>query len=149
MWMAAACNAQPKQAITGAAQLENFLPTLAGNRVALIVNQTSVVNKTHLADTLKSRGVNIVKIFSPEHGFRGDAADGEHVSDSFDLKTGIALVSLYGKNYKPTPAQLADVDILIFDIQDVGARFYTYVSTLCRSRFVVLSVEGHQCDPSF
>ncbi len=130
MWMGEGCNAQPNQAITGAAQLESFLPTLAGKRVAMIVNQTSVVNNTHLADTLKSRGVNIVKIFSPEHGFRGDAADGEHVSDSFDLKTGIALVSLYGKNYKPTPAQLADVDILIFDIQDVGARFYTYVSTL-------------------
>ncbi len=114
----------------GAEQLDILLPMLAGKRVALIVNQTSLLNKTHLADTLKSRGVNVVKVFAPEHGFRGDAADGENVNDSVDVRTGIPLVSLYGKNYKPKQEQLTNVDILIFDIQDVGARFYTYVSTL-------------------
>ena len=114
----------------GADQLDQLLPKLSGKRVALVVNQTSVVKHKHLADTLKSRGVNVVKALSPEHGFRGNAADGEPINDSIDVKTGILLASIYGKNYKPTAAQLADVDILIFDIQDVGARFYTYISTL-------------------
>ena len=130
IFAAAVCGAQSNPVMTGADQLETFLPALRGKRVALVVNQTSIVKKTHLADTLKSRGVNIVKVLSPEHGFRGNAADGEHVSDSVDVKTGLLLVSLYGKNYKPTPKQLENVDIIIFDIQDVGARFYTYVSTL-------------------
>jgi uncharacterized protein YbbC (DUF1343 family) len=116
--------------IVGAQQLDILLPKLSGKRVALVVNHTSLINKTHLADTLKSLGVNLKKVFAPEHGFRGNAADGEHVSDSIDQKTGILVVSLYGKGRKPTPQQLADVDILIFDIQDVGARFYTYISTL-------------------
>jgi uncharacterized protein YbbC (DUF1343 family) len=114
----------------GAEQLDVLLPMLSGKRIALVLNQTSLVSRTHVADTLKSRGVNIVKVFAPEHGFRGDAADGEHVNDSVDVRTGISLVSLYGKNYKPKPQQLTDVDLVIFDIQDVGARFYTYVSTL-------------------
>ncbi len=130
VWMAIACDGQPGKLTMGAERFDIILKSVAGKRVAMIVNQTSLVKKTHLADTLKSRGVNIVKIFAPEHGFRGDAADGEHVSESIDLKTGIPLVSLYGKNFKPKPAQLIDVDIIIFDIQDVGARFYTYVSTL-------------------
>jgi uncharacterized protein YbbC (DUF1343 family) len=117
-------------AITGAAQLDLLLPKLKGKQVALVVNHTSLVGKTHLADTLKSVGVNIKKIFGPEHGFRGAAADGELVNDSVDTKTGITLVSLYGKNKKPTAKQLADVDVVIFDIQDVGARFYTYISTM-------------------
>lgn len=130
MWVVMACDAQSSKVMVGAEQLDLLLPTLAGKRVALIVNQTSLVKKTHLTDTLKSRDVNIVKVFVPEHGFRGNAADGEPVNDSIDLKTGIALVSLYGKNFKPKPQQLTDVDILIFDVQDVGARFYTYVSTL-------------------
>ncbi len=130
MWVVMACDAQSSKVMVGAEQLDLLLPTLAGKRVALIVNQTSLVKKTHLTDTLKSRDVNIVKVFVPEHGFRGNAADGEPVNDSIDLKTGIALVSLYGKNFKPKPQQLTDVDIPIFDVQDVGARFYTYVSTL-------------------
>lgn len=130
IWMVVACDAQSNKVMTGADQMDVLLPMLTGKRVALIVNQTSVVKKTHLADTLKSRGVNIVKIFAPEHGFRGNAADGEPVNDSIDLKTGIPLLSLYGKSNKPKPQQLTDVDILIFDVQDVGARFYTYVSTL-------------------
>lgn len=130
LWTSQSCLPQSNKAVTGAEQLDVLLPKLSGKRVALILNQTSVVKNIHLADTLKTRGVNIVKVFAPEHGFRGNLADGELVNDSMDVKTGIALVSLYGKNYKPKPEQLADVDIVIFDIQDVGARFYTYVSTL-------------------
>ncbi|HEY9046980.1 MAG TPA: DUF1343 domain-containing protein [Ohtaekwangia sp.] len=114
----------------GAEQLDILLQKLGTQRVALVVNQTSVIGKTHLADTLKSRGANLIKIFGPEHGFRGAAADGEHVKDGVDTKTGLPVVSLYGKNYKATPAQLSDIDIVVFDIQDVGARFYTYISTM-------------------
>lgn len=138
MFFAVACKAQPsaKQqstnlpVITGADQIESFYKALTGKRVALVVNHTSRIGKTHLADSLKTLGVNIVKIFGPEHGFRGNAADGEHVNDSVDVRTGIALVSLYGKNKKPTQQQLEDVDVVIFDIQDVGTRFYTYISTM-------------------
>ena len=114
----------------GAEQVEHFYKTLTGKRVALVVNHTSLIGKTHLADSLKALGVNIVKIFGPEHGFRGNAADGELVNDSMDVRTGIALVSLYGKNKKPTQQQLENVDVVIFDIQDVGTRFYTYISTM-------------------
>jgi uncharacterized protein YbbC (DUF1343 family) len=118
------------QVKTGADQVQNFYKTLAGKRVALVVNHTSLIGKTHLADSLKALGANIVKIFGPEHGFRGNAADGELVNDSVDMRTGIALVSLYGKNKKPTQQQLENVDLVIFDIQDVGTRFYTYISTM-------------------
>lgn len=133
------CGAQPSsnqqivantQVITGADQLIEFSQSLQGSRIALVVNHTSLIGNTHLADSLKSLGLRIVKIFGPEHGFRGNAADGEHVNDSLDVKTGIPLVSLYGKNKKPTPEQLNDVDVVIFDIQDVGTRFYTYISTM-------------------
>ncbi|MBL0742650.1 exo-beta-N-acetylmuramidase NamZ family protein [Chryseolinea lacunae] len=116
--------------VTGAQQLDVLVPKLAGKRVALVVNYTAMVGKTHLADTLKTLGVNIKKIMSPEHGFRGNAAAGEHVKDGVDPKTGLAVVSLYGNNRKPTPEQLADVDVVVFDIQDVGIRFFTYVGTL-------------------
>ncbi len=133
----ATCKAQPVQEknsaklpVTGADQLNVLLPELKGKRVALTVNHTSRVGKTHLADSLKSLGINIVKIFGPEHGFRGNAADGELVNDSIDSKTGIPLISLYGKNKKPTAKQLANVDVMIFDIQDVGTRFYTYIGTM-------------------
>lgn len=115
---------------TGADQIGTFYKSLLGKRIALVVNHTSLIGKTHLADSLKSLGINIVKIFGPEHGFRGNAADGEHVNDSVDVKSGIVLVSLYGKNRKPTSQQLDDVDVVIFDIQDVGTRFYTYISTM-------------------
>jgi uncharacterized protein YbbC (DUF1343 family) len=133
------CGAQPSsnrqvitntRVITGADQLIEFSQSLQGSRIALVVNHTSLIGHTHLADSLKSLGLRIVKIFGPEHGFRGNAADGEHVNDSLDMKTGIPLVSLYGKNKKPTPEQLTDVDVVIFDIQDVGTRFYTYISTM-------------------
>jgi len=125
------CQAQRKdKLVLGAEQLTDIAQRLKGKRVGLVVNNTALVGKTHLADTLQSLGVNLVKIFGPEHGFRGDAADGELVKDSIDHKTGVLVVSLYGKNKKPTPTQLKDVDVLVFDIQDVGARFYTYISTL-------------------
>lgn len=114
----------------GAEQLDRLLPHLQNRAVALVVNHTAMVGKTHLVDTLKSRGVNLKKIFGPEHGFRGNAADGEVVKHGVDTKTGLPVVSLYGRNKKPTAEQLADVDVVIFDIQDVGTRFYTYISTL-------------------
>lgn len=125
-----ASEAQKPRVIVGAEQLEKLLPFLKDKRVGLVVNNTSLIFKTHLADTLFHLGIQIKKIFGPEHGFRGDAADGEHVNDAVDTKTGVPVVSLYGKNSKPTLEQLKDVDIIVFDIQDVGARFYTYISTL-------------------
>lgn len=118
--------------IVGAEQPEEYLPLLKGKRVALIVNQTSVVGKsrTHLLDTLLSMGVEVKKVFAPEHGFRGDADAGEKITDGKDPRTGLPIVSLYGKNRKPTAEQMSDIDAIIFDIQDVGARFYTYISTM-------------------
>jgi uncharacterized protein YbbC (DUF1343 family) len=116
--------------LVGAEQLDVLLPKIKDKRVALVVNYTAMVGKTHLADTLQRRGVQIKKILSPEHGFRGNAAAGEHVRDGVDTKSGLPLVSLYGNNRKPTPAQLADVDVVVYDIQDVGVRFFTYIGTL-------------------
>ena len=114
----------------GADQLDKLMPKLRNKKIALVVNHTSLVGTTHLADTLMTSGIAVVKVFAPEHGFRGAAADGEKISDGTDQKTGLPIVSLYGNNRKPTPEQLADVDIVIFDIQDVGTRFYTYISTM-------------------
>ena len=99
-------------------------------RTAVVANQTSVVGTTHLVDTLLRAGVNVTKIFCPEHGFRGTAAAGAHVDNSTDPETGLPIISLYGKNKKPTANQMADVDVVLFDLQDVGCRFYTYLSTL-------------------
>ena len=96
----------------------------------MVGNQTSVVEGTHLVDTLLACGVGVVKIFCPEHGFRGIAAAGAHVDNSTDPKTGLPIISLYGKNKKPTAKQMEDVDVVLFDLQDVGCRFYTYISTL-------------------
>ena len=115
---------------TGSSQLDKYLPLLKGKRVALIANPTSTLFKTHLVDTLLSLKINIRKIFSPEHGFRGAADAGETVHSDKDKKTGLPIVSLYGKHMKPTQEDLADVDILVYDIQDVGVRFYTYISTM-------------------
>jgi len=117
---------------TGAEQTEKYLSLLKGKRVAVVANQTSVIGKTTLVDSLKSLNIKIVKIFGPEHGFRGTASAGAYVSDSIDSKTGIREISLYGKKSKPTKADLADVDWVIFDIQDVGARFYTYINLLAK-----------------
>ena len=115
---------------TGAECMERYLPLLEGKRVAVCGNQTSVVGKTHLVDTLLSRKVNIVKLFCPEHGFRGQAEAGATIASGKDPLTGLPVVSLYGKNKKPTAEQLQGVDVVLFDLQDVGCRFYTYISTL-------------------
>ncbi|MGC1243557.1 MAG: DUF1343 domain-containing protein [Chryseosolibacter sp.] len=116
--------------LVGADRLDVLLPKLKSKRVALVVNHTSLVGNSHITDTLLASGVSIIKVFAPEHGFRGAAADGEKVNDAVDSQTGLPIVSLYGKNRKPTAEQLRDVDIVIFDIQDVGTRFYTYISTM-------------------
>ena len=117
---------------TGAEQMDKLIPLLKGKSVGLIVNHSSLIGNTgtHLLDTLLSQGIKIKKIFAPEHGFRGTADAGEAINNSKDKATGIPIISLYGKNKKPTTSQLKDVDILLFDIQDVGARFFTYISTL-------------------
>ncbi len=122
----------------GAEQVTNYLPLLKGKRIALVVNQTSIIgnesNHTHLVDSLvglsEGNGFSIKKIFAPEHGFRGTADAGEKVKDGKDTKTGLPIISLYGNNKKPSKEQLADIELVIFDIQDVGARFYTYISTM-------------------
>lgn len=120
-----------QQILLGADQLDQLVPLLKDRKIAVVVNQTSqLTNGTHLLDALLFNNVNISKIFAPEHGFRGNADAGQKIVDGKDSKTGINVVSLYGKNNKPTVQQLADVDIVIFDIQDVGARFYTYISTM-------------------
>ena len=107
-----------------------YIPILQQQKVAIVGNQSSMIKNTHLVDSLLSRKVNIVKVFSPEHGFRGTADAGAKIEDGTDVKTGLQIISLYGKNKKPTPQQLQGIDIILFDIQDVGARFYTYISTL-------------------
>jgi uncharacterized protein YbbC (DUF1343 family) len=114
----------------GADQLNDVLPLLSKKKVALVVNPTSMVGKVHLVDTLKTLKVDIKGIFAPEHGFRGKADAGEHINNEIDPKTGYKIISIYGDNKKPTPAQLKNIDVIVFDIQDVGARFYTYISTL-------------------
>ncbi len=140
--------------LAGATQTEEYLPLLANKRVAIVANQTSGIyngklkmefervlssgdslyhakrDQTHLVDSLLSRGVNIVKVFAPEHGFRGRADAGELVADGKDTKTGLSIVSLYGKNKKPSDQQLEGIDVIVFDIQDVGVRFYTYIATM-------------------
>ena len=108
-----------------------YLPELQGKTVALAVNHTTIFqNKTHLVDSLLRLGINIKTIFAPEHGFRGTADAGEHIKDGNDAKTGLPVVSLYGANRKPSPEQLRGIDVVIFDIQDVGVRYYTYPSTM-------------------
>lgn len=121
-----------QRVLVGADRLETWLPRLEGRRVALAVNHTSLLSgtSTHLADTLLARGVQLVALFAPEHGLRGVADAGESVTDGRDSRTGLPVYSLYGKNKKPSADQLQGVDVVIFDIQDVGARFYTYISTL-------------------
>ncbi|MFK7899718.1 MAG: exo-beta-N-acetylmuramidase NamZ domain-containing protein [Cyclobacteriaceae bacterium] len=115
---------------TGAEQLDKYLPLLEGKNIAIVANQTSVIENTHLVDTLLAKGVHITTIFSPEHGFRGNHDAGKKVTDGKDVTTGLSITSLYGKNKKPSAKQLHDIDVVLFDIQDVGVRFYTYLSTL-------------------
>lgn len=116
--------------LTGADRTDVYLPLLKGKRVGMLVNQTSIIGSSHLVDSLLKLDVKIVKIFSPEHGFRGEADAGEKLGNTVDKKTGLPIVSLYGKHRKPDAKDLADVDVLIFDLQDVGVRFYTYISSL-------------------
>lgn len=114
----------------GAECTTDYYPLLKNKRIAVVGNHTSTIGSTHLVDSLLSANFNVVKIFSPEHGFRGNADAGAKVNDNIDSITGLPVISLYGKNYKPKPEMLDNVDIVIFDIQDVGVRFYTYISTM-------------------
>ena len=128
----------PLQPIPAAQNMGRYLPLLQSKQIGLVANQTSVVKNstietesfTHLADTLRSLGISLKKVFAPEHGFRGTADAGAHISSGVDQKTGLEVISLYGANKKPRVEDLADIDLMIFDIQDVGVRFYTYISTL-------------------
>lgn len=129
-----ACTSQTKISLadiqTGASQSELYLPLLKNKRVALVVNQTSQVKGPHLVDFLLSEQINVVRIFAPEHGFRGDHDAGTHVSNAIDSETGIQITSIYGKNKKPSKTIMDQIDIVVFDIQDVGVRFYTYISSM-------------------
>ncbi|WNB17368.1 exo-beta-N-acetylmuramidase NamZ family protein [Marivirga arenosa] len=122
--------AQEKPPVPGAYKMNEYLKILEGKKVGMVVNQTSVINDTHLVDSLRSYDINIKKVFAPEHGFRGKADAGATVKSGYDEKTGLPIISLYGKNKKPSKEQIEDLDIIIFDIQDVGTRFYTYISTM-------------------
>ena len=116
--------------ITGAERVAMYQPQLKGKKVALVVNQTSIIKNKHLVDTLLKLGIDVKVVFAPEHGFRGKADAGEKVDDTKDSKTGLPIMSLYGKKKKPTADDLKEIDVVVFDIQDVGVRFYTYISTL-------------------
>ncbi len=129
-FLAANTYGQPTQLVIAANRLDILLPKLNGKRIALLVNHTATIGKTHIVDSLQKRGVDIKKIFSPEHGFRGNADAGEEIDNSIDTRTKLPIVSLYGNNKKPSAEQLSDIDIVIFDIQDIGVRFFTYISSL-------------------
>ncbi len=134
LFFAQACLAQPERVAdgirVGAERMYEYLPLLKGNRVGVVTNNTGMVGQTHLVDTLLSRGVNIVLVWAPEHGFRGNLGAGEHVSDETDAKTGIRIASLHGSSKKPKAEDVKQCDVVVFDIQDVGLRYYTYLSTL-------------------
>ncbi|MFH6602188.1 exo-beta-N-acetylmuramidase NamZ domain-containing protein [Maribacter algicola] len=124
-----------KPIVVAANRTDQYIPLLNGKKIGVVANQTTVVFKsgdsyTHLVDSLLSLQMDVKKVFAPEHGFRGQADAGEKVTDGTDPKTGLPLISLYGKNRKPSAEQLADIDVVLFDIQDVGVRFYTYIATL-------------------
>lgn len=125
-------SAGKKPILTGAEQVNKYLPYLKGKRVAMMANSTTIIGKKHLVDSLQSLGVKIVKVFGPEHGFRGNAGAGVDVKDEIDASTGIPIISLYGAKNKPSKQDLADVDILIYDLQDVGVRYYTNINALVR-----------------
>lgn len=127
---------QPINLLTGAERTTDYLPILKGKNIGLVVNQTSTIGPIHLVDSLMRLGLSIKKIFAPEHGFRGSADAGEKISDSKDTRTGLPIISIYGSKKAPDKADLEGIDLLIFDIQDVGTRFYTYISTL---HYVMLS----------
>jgi len=129
-----ACNLKPAEGnielVLASEKFDDYLPFLKNKKVGLLVNHTSMVNNTHLVDTLLALNVEVTCIFAPEHGFRGKADAGEHVVSGVDPRTGIPVVSLYGDNKKPSEEDLQNMDVVIFDIQDVGARFYTYISSM-------------------
>ena len=146
-WIVVPAQITPKQlntpmVIPGAERMEVWLPLLKGKSVAVFANPTSMVNNTHLVDTLIKSGIKVIKIFGPEHGFRGTADAGEHVNDAIDTQTGLPVISLYGNHKKATKEDLKDVDILIFDIQDVGVRFYTFISSL--QYYLEAAIENHK-----
>tara|TARA_Y100000782_G_scaffold111002_1_gene138265 strand:- start:1476 stop:2678 length:1203 start_codon:yes stop_codon:yes gene_type:complete len=122
--------AQAQEIKVGAERFDQYIGLLRNKHIAVVANQTSVVGKSHLVDTLLSMNIDIVKVFAPEHGFRGKADAGEHFKDQKDAKTGLPILSLYGSKKKPTSSELANVDVVLFDIQDVGVRYYTYISTM-------------------
>jgi uncharacterized protein YbbC (DUF1343 family) len=151
---------------TGAERTEMYLPWLKGKSVAVVANQTSMINSTHLVDSLIALKVQVKKIFCPEHGFRGTADNGEEIKNSIDAKTGLPLISLYGDHLRPTAKDLKGIDVVIYDIQDVGVRFYTYVTTMSyvmeacaqqKKTFIVLDrpnpngyyVDGPVLEPEF
>jgi len=151
------CDADAK-IIVGAEQTQAYLPLIKEKNIAMVVNQTSLIGKKHLVDSLLSLHIKIKNIFAPEHGFRGDHSAGEKVNSTIDAQTGLPIISLYGSHKKPTADDLKNVDVVIFDIQDVGARFYTYISTLhyvmeaCAEQNIVLIIldrpnpNGHYVD---
>lgn len=116
--------------VLGNARMSEYISMLRGKKVAIVGNHSSIIENTHLVDSMMSLGIELTKVFSPEHGFRGKADAGEKVNSEIDPKTNLPIISLYGKNKKPTAKQLEDVEVILFDIQDVGVRFYTYISTL-------------------
>lgn len=119
-----------QEIVVGAERMNLYLPKLQNKRIAVIANPSSMVHSTHLVDTLLSTGIELLKVMSPEHGFRGDASAGKHINNSIDSITGLPIISLYGNHKKPSAKDLQDIDIVVFDLQDVGTRFYTYLSTL-------------------
>ncbi len=140
--LAAGSSVAQNKIIPAAERTAVYFPLLKGKSVAVFANQTSMVGNTHLIDTLLKSGINVVKIFGPEHGFRGDADAGEDVSDAKDKKTGIPVISLYGSHHKPTADDLKNVDVLVFDLQDVGCRFYTYINSM--QDFLEAALENHK-----
>ena len=124
------CSGTKEIPVPGAARIDQYKHLISGKSIAIVANQTSMVGKTHLVDTLLSIGINVSTIFAPEHGFRDLADAGDQIADGKDAQTGVPIISLYGRHFKPTPDDLKGIDAVIFDIQDVGVRFYTYISTL-------------------
>ncbi|HET9745810.1 MAG TPA: exo-beta-N-acetylmuramidase NamZ domain-containing protein [Chitinophagaceae bacterium] len=125
-----------------AERIDVYLPMIKGKRIGIFANHTSTVGKSHLVDTLLKLGINVVVAFGPEHGFRGDTPDGIKINDYKDEKTGVKIISLYGSKRRPAPEDVKDVDILVFDIQDVGTRFYTYISSM--QEFLEFALENHK-----
>ena len=130
MSLTASCSVEEPGLTTGAERTSEYLPLLKGKRVAIAANQTTMVGDVHLVDKLIGHGIDVKVIFAPEHGFRDMADAGSSIESGFDEATGVKVISLYGTHYKPLPEDLEGIDVVIFDIQDVGLRYYTYISTM-------------------